>query len=336
MAFLQITWFYIIVFLLAGYAILDGYDLGIGILTPYLAKNDDERRVLFNAIGPVWDGNEVWLITAGASLFAAFPAVYATVFSGFYLPLMVVLFGLIFRAVSLEFWSYDPSHRNMWTRAFVIGSFLPASLYGLALGNVIQGIPLDESTDFMGTFFTLLRPFPVMVGLVGLFAIILQGSTFTAHKTSGDVQGRARKSAVAAWWGVAICFTASVILGLAVLDGVASRWPAWVFVALVFVALVLVRVYLKKGEDFNLFLSSSLILVNLWGLVAAVQFPVLVKASNDQFLGMTVFNSSSGRLTLQVMTVIAMIGMPAVIAYSIYVHRVFRGKIELSGGSKPV
>ncbi len=327
MEFLQIAWFYIIVFLFAGYAILDGYDLGIGVLMPFLAENDGEKRALFNAIGPVWDGNEVWLITAGASLFAAFPAVYATVFSGFYLALMLVLFGLIFRAVSLEFWSYDPRNRKLWTRAFVVGSFLPALLYGVALGNVILGIPLNEANDFTGSFFTLLRPFPLVAGLVGFYALLLQGSTFAVHKTGGVLRKRAMALTSFLGWGFLVCYTVMLIMGAIVLEGAASRWLAWVFALLVFAALFLVRLFLKRGEDFRLFLSSSLIHVNVWGLIAAVHFPRLVKVSNDPGAGMTIFNSSSGPLTLKVMTLIAVIGMPVVIAYSIFVHRVFRGKV---------
>lgn len=328
MELLQILWFYIIIFLFAGYAILDGYDLGIGMLTPFLAKKDEEKRVLFNAIGPVWDGNEVWLITAGGALFAAFPAVYATVFSGFYLPLMLVLFGLIFRAVSLEFWSYDPSNRGVWTTTFMVGSFLPALLYGVALGNIVLGIPLNEATDFMGNFFTLLRPFPLVAGLVGLVSILLQGSTFAVHKTAGTVRARALRMTTILWWGFLACYIVLLIMGAVVLNGVVSNWMAWVFAMLVLAALFLVRLFSKKEDDFKLFLSSSLIHVNLWGLIAAVQFPRLVTVSNDPVADMTIFNSSSGLLTLKVMTLIAVIGMPVVIGYSIFVHKVFRGKVH--------
>jgi cytochrome d ubiquinol oxidase subunit II len=328
MEFLQITWFYIIVFLFAGYAILDGYDLGIGILTPFLAKNDDQKRTLFNAIGPVWDGNEVWLITAGASLFAAFPPVYATVFSGFYLPLMLVLLGLIFRAVSLEFWSYDPQNRKLWTIALVVGSFLPSLLYGVALGNVILGIPLNGANDFTGNFFTLLRPFPLVAGVVGLLAILLQGAAFTVHKTAGEIRRRAMALTSTIWWGFLLSYIVMVVMGAIALDGAISQWTAWMFALLAPAALFFIRWFLKKGDDFKVFLSSSLVHVNLWGLMAAVHFPRLVKVSNDPGLGMTIYNSSSGPLTLKVMTLIAAIGMPVVIGYSIFVHKVFRGKVN--------
>lgn len=328
MEFLQITWFYIIVILFAGYAILDGYDLGIGILTPFIAKNDAEKRALFNTIGPVWDGNEVWLITAGASLFAAFPPVYATVFSGFYLPLMLVLLGLIFRAVSLEFWSYDPANRKLWSVALVIGSFLPSLLYGVALGNVILGIPLNGADDFSGTFFTLLRPFPLVAGLVGLLAIMLHGAAFTVHKTDGGMRKRAVGLTGTIWWGFLLAYLVMVVMGTITLEGAASQWIGWLFAVLVLVALFLIRWFLKKGDDFKVFLSSSLIHVNLWGLIAAIHFPRLVKVSNDPGVGMTIYNSSSGPLTLKVMTLIAVVGMPVVIGYSIYVHRVFRGKVN--------
>jgi cytochrome d ubiquinol oxidase subunit II len=186
--FLQNTWYLLLGVLLIGYSILDGFDLGVGCLVPLVAKNDADKRMLFNAIGPFWDGNEVWLLTGGGALFAAFPHVYATVFSGFYLALMLVLFSLIFRAVALEFWSYDEKRKKLWEWAFVVGSFLPSLLYGVALGNVVVGIPLNEQMEFTGNFFTLLRPFPLAVGLLGFAAILLQGCTYTILKTSGPLK----------------------------------------------------------------------------------------------------------------------------------------------------
>ncbi len=329
MELLQTIWFLLIVFLLLGYAVLDGFDLGIGILTPVLAKKEEEKRVLFNAVGPVWDGNEVWLIAAGTSLFAAFPSVYATVFSGFYLALMLVLFALIFRAVSLEFWSFDRQNRKLWSATFVVGSLLPSFLYGVALGNIIQGIPLNSHLDFSGNFFTLLRPFPLAAGLLSLCAILLQGSTYGALKTEAEVQGRARWVTSRLWLAFMVVFLLNILLAILSVEGLAERIVGWLFVLIVLLGWGLMKYFLTRGKDAAVFLSSSLIHVGLWGIIAAIQFPYLVRASNNPAYHLTIYNASSGPLSLKVMTIIALVGMPIVIAYSIYVHRVFRGKVKL-------
>jgi cytochrome bd ubiquinol oxidase subunit II len=325
MEFLQGLWFFIIVILLLGYAILDGFDLGIGVLTPFLAKSSEDKRVLFNAVGPFWDGNEVWLLTGGGALFAAFPPVYATVFSGFYLALMLVLFALIFRAVSLEFWSYDEKNRKAWTWAFVIGSFIPSLLYGVALGNVIQGIPLNQNLDFTGNFFTLLRPFPLAAGLTGLFAILLQGLAFAALKSGGALRERAKKLNPMVGILFIAAFLATVILGIAAVKGAAGKIIAWIFALVVLGGWWLNRLAVKKDCNPKAFLMSSLVHLGLWGMVAAVMFPHLVNASNDPSLHMTVYNASSSQLTLTVMLIIGLVGMPVVIGYTLYVYRVFKG-----------
>ena len=328
MEILQIVWFFLIAALFLGYAILDGFDLGVGMLTPFLAKDDDDRRVLFNAVGPVWDGNEVWLLTGGGALFAAFPMVYATVFSGFYLALMLVLFALVFRAVSLEFWSYDEGRRPVWMWSFVIGSFLPALLYGVVLGNVIQGVPLDHRFDFAGDFFTLLRPFPLACGLLGLGALLLQGATFTVLKSEGALRGRAKRLTWLIGWGFLLVFSVTVVLGILCADGWAGRDMGWVFMVVVLVFWTLMMKASRGETDGLTFLFSSLIQAGLWGLIAAVMFPLLLRASNDASLHMSIYNSSSGRLTLTVMLIIALVGMPVVVGYTIFVYRVFRGKVR--------
>jgi cytochrome d ubiquinol oxidase subunit II len=327
MEFLQVIWFLLIVVLLLGYSILDGFDLGIGVLTPFLAKGTREKRVLYNAVGPLWDGNEVWLLTGGGALFAAFPPVYATVFSGFYLALMLVLFALIFRAVSLEFWSYDEKNRKFWSWAFVIGSFLPSLLYGVALGNVMQGIPLNQNFDFTGNFFTLLRPFPLAAGLLGLFAVLIQGSTFAALKSEGQLRENARKITSTLGIIFIIVFLLAVILGALIVEGAAGRIFAWLFVLVVLFGWWMTRQALKKDSDLKAFLMSSLVHVGIWGIVASVMFPNLVRASNDPALNMTLYNSSSSQLTLTVMLIIALVGVPIVLGYTIYVYRIFKGKV---------
>ena len=328
--FLRNTWFILVGVLLMGYAILDGFDLGVGNLFALLGKTENEKKALLNSIGPFWDGNEVWLITGAGALFASFPHAYATVFSGFYLALMFVLFALIFRAVSIEFYVHDEERQKFWQWAFIIGSFLPSLLYGVALGNVIVGVPLGSDMEFAGNFFTLLRPFPLVVGLLGLNAILLQGSTYTAIKMSGDVKERAKNITKFLWLTFIALFILSAILAFIYIPGAVSNILAWLATIVVITGWFMIRQALKKGKDFMAFLMSSLSFVGLWGIVGSIHFPNLVKASNDSILSITIYNASSSELTLKVMLIIAAIGMPLVFLYTYYVFKVFKGKIEIN------
>ncbi|HOP29797.1 MAG TPA: cytochrome d ubiquinol oxidase subunit II [Spirochaetota bacterium] len=326
---LQITWFILIGILFAGYAVLDGFDLGIGSLLPILTKNDEKKvSVLFRSIGPVWDGNEVWLITAGGALFAAFPHAYATVFSGFYLALMLVLFGLILRAVSIEFFTLETENKGIWAKTFFIGSIIPSILFGVALGNVIMGVPLDASMEFTGNFFTLLRPFPLATGLLGFTAILMQGLTYTMLKTEGEIHDTAKVLAGKVWYGYIVMFLFAAVLSFISVTGSACNIIAWVAAALSLGSLFAAKMLIGKGEEFKAFLASSLAFISLWGIAGALQYPVLVRAINDPALSITAFNASSSQLTLSVMLGIALAGMPVVIGYSIYVYRVYRGKVK--------
>ncbi|MDZ7264773.1 MAG: cytochrome d ubiquinol oxidase subunit II [candidate division KSB1 bacterium] len=329
LSFFQNIWYILIGVLLIGYSILDGFDLGIGSLLPFLAKNETDKRTLYNAIGPFWDGNEVWLLTGGGALFAAFPHVYATVFSGFYLALMLVLFALIFRAVALEFGSHDEKRKKFWEWAFVIGSFLPALLYGVALGNVLVGIPLDDKMEFTGNFFTLLRPFPLVVGLLGLTAILMQGATYAAMKTEGQLQQNAKKAINILWVGFIVLLVLSFITALIFKADVAGNVLAYIAALVVLVAWYLVKRSSQQGKEGQSFLMSSLAFLGLWGIVGAIHYPNLVTASNDPSLSLTISNASSTQLTLTVMFIIAVVGMPIVIGYTIYAYRVFKGKVKL-------
>lgn len=326
---LQIIWFVLIGVLLVGYSLLDGFDLGIGTLLPVLSKNENDTRILFNAIGPVWDGNEVWLLTGGGALFAAFPHVYATVFSGFYLALMIVLFALILRAVSLEFWSHDISNRGLWKNTFFIGSALPSILFGVALGNVILGVPLDSSMEYTGSFFTLLRPFPLATGLLGFTAILLQGTTYAAVKSKGDMQQRARDISVKIWIAYLILIVVAFIAAAVSMPWILKKPLAWICTVVSYAALIVFRGALHQGNDKKAFICSSIAFIGLWGIAGALQFPVLVRALDNGSLNMTIYNSSSTELTLKVMLIIAVIGMPLVITYTAMVYRIFKGKITL-------
>ncbi|MBN2078939.1 MAG: cytochrome d ubiquinol oxidase subunit II [Spirochaetes bacterium] len=326
---LQITWFFLIGVLFIGYSVLDGFDLGVGSLLPILAKEEKETASLLTAIGPFWDGNEVWLLTAGGALFAAFPHVYATVFSGFYLALMIILFALIFRAVSFEFWSLDRERRRLWKWAFVFGSLVPSLLFGVALGNVIQGVPLDERMEFTGTFFTLLRPLPLATGLLGLCAILLHGSLYAMLKTEGSVSERARSLGIKLWAAFAVLFAAAFAVSAMVYPGRMGNVPAWIFTGVVAVAVAAGLRQTLRGAALSSFVMSAVAFIGLWCIAASLQFPVLVRSAVEGIAHLTIYNTSSSRLTLSVMLIIALIGMPLVLGYTIYVYRVFRGKVTI-------
>jgi cytochrome d ubiquinol oxidase subunit II len=326
---LRDVWFVLIGVLLAGYSVLDGFDLGVGALLPFLARTEKEKRTLIGAVGPVWDGNEVWLLAGGGALFAAFPMAYATVFSGFYLALMAVLFSLILRAVSLEFRAHDPARQGIWEAAFVGGSLLPALLFGVALGNVVVGVPLDARTEYAGTFFTLLRPLPLVFGLLGLCAFLMHGAAYAALKSEGTLAERARRTGRILAVAFAAAFALSFVAVLVYLPGAVRSGPAWVFSALVWLSLVLFAAAAKKGRDGRAFVFSSAAFLGLWGMIGAIHYPNLVRAA-DPALSLTVANASSSALTLKVMLIIALVGMPMVIGYTIFAFRVFKGKVRPS------
>lgn len=323
----QHIWFFIIGFLLTVYSILDGFDLGIASLMPVLAKNEKEQKQVMDSIWPVWDGNEVWLITGGAALFAAFPFAYATVFSGFYLALMLVLFALIFRAVSMEFWYYDEPRRKLWAWAFTIGSFLPSLLFGVALGNIIYGIPIDLNMNFTGSFFTLLRPFPLAIGLLGLSAILLQGCTWAAYKIEGDVAKRAKAMMNKIIITNAVLFILAIALTIGFLPSIVSNIFGWLGAVTYAIALSYTYLTNRDNKSFKAFAGSSISFVALWVMAGAALYPNLVRATVEAY-NLTIFNASSTLSTLKIMFIIALIGMPIVIAYTLYVYRIFKGKVS--------
>ena len=328
MTTLQIVWLFLIGVLLIGYAILDGFDLGVGFWHLF-AKKGAERGTFIRAIEPFWDGNEVWLLTAGGALFAAFPAVYATVFSGFYLALILVLLGLILRAVSIEYRNKvaDPRWVAVWDVAFAVGSILPSLLYAVAIGNLLRGLPLNATGDYTGGFFALLNPYALTVGLVGLSMFALHGALYLAVKTGGATQLKARTWAAKAWWAYAPLFMiAAGWTSHGYLRGGGVALPQTLGAAAA-LAIGLVRVFNRQGRDLPAFLASCAGIALVMLSVVAVLFPNLVIASNDASLSLTIFNASSSFRTLGVMLVIALIGMPVVIGYTVFIHRIFRGKV---------
>lgn len=332
---LNTIWFLLVGVLIIAYAILDGFDLGVGILH-LLAKNDHERRISLNSVGPVWDGNEVWLLTGGGALFAAFPVVYATVFSAFYLALMLLLFALIFRAVSLEFRSKEESNawRSSWDWAFFLGSLIPALLFGVALGNIMRGIPLDASHVFKGSFFGLLNPYSIVIGLLSVAMITWQGATYLTLKTEGDLQNRTKKWALLAWKifvGLYILATIlTVLVSPFLFHGILSNILFWIVLIVTVGSIALNPSFLKRAAYGKAFLASSLSIAGMLGLMAISLFPRLVPSSLDLANSLDIYNASSTPRTLGTMLIIALIGVPIVVIYTIYIYRQFRGKVVIT------
>jgi len=326
----QQLWFVLISILFIGYSLLDGFDLGIGALLPFIGKTKEEKDILINSIGPVWDGNEVWLITGGGALFAAFPHAYATAFSGFYLAMMLVLFSLIFRAVSIEFRGHDEYRAGIWEKAFFAGSTIAALLFGVALGNVVYGVPLDNKMEFTGNFITLLRPVPLLFGIAGLAAILLQGASYAVMKTEGELQERSFRATGILMWVNIITATAYFLTMAFTFQDVTSNWLFYLAVLWTLLWLSAIFFSVKHKNESSPFWESSFAFTGLWLAAAVAHFPNMIKASNDQSLNITIYNSSTGLQTLQLMSIIALIGMPVVIAYTIFVYRIFKGKTNAS------
>jgi cytochrome d ubiquinol oxidase subunit II len=324
----QVLWFVLVLVLFAGYSLLDGFDLGTGALLLLLGKKKEEKDIMIGAFSPVWDGNEVWLITGGGALFAAFPQAYATAFSGFYLAMMLVLFSLIFRAVSMEFRAHDEKRAGMWEIALSAGSFLAALLFGIALGNVVYGVPLDAKTEYSGDFFTLLRPVPLIFGLTGLAAVLMQGVSYIIMKTEGALQGRAYKAAkiiMAVYLVLTVVFASALAASF---PGLADKLLFKIGLGISALSLAYLYVIIKRKYEKLIFWFSSLCFLGLWVMTAAAHFPNLIKASNDPAFSITIFNASTGILTLKLMSIIALLGMPVVIIYTILVYRIFKGKTK--------
>lgn len=330
-------WYIIIFVLIIGYFALDGFDLGAGVLYPFVAKDEKDKQRIMHAIGPVWDGNEVWLLTAGGALFAAFAPAYATVFSGFYLAIMLVLFGLIFRAVAVEFRAHGGDMPKVWDVLFFVGSLLPALLLGVAMGNIIQGLPLNAHGDYVGGFFALLNPFALLCGVLGLVHMLTQGAAWIALKAPVDGALRAQAAklrrvlalvdlvlfvVVTAWF--------FLLVAPSLPYAIASTALAGVF-AVLYVAGTVAIAFLCKAEDPKRDLlgivAAGVGCAGLAGIIGATQFPNLVPAL-DPLLSITVANAASSNEALFAMTIIAVIGVPLVLIYHVLVYRAFRGRVQ--------
>lgn len=333
MTALGILWFCLIFVLIAGYFVLDGFDLGAGALSPFVAKNDRERAIVRRSIGPVWDGNEVWLLTAGGALFAAFAPAYATTFSGFYLAIMLVLMGLIVRAVSLEYRAHDPKWGRAWDILFFVGSLLPALLTGVAVGNIYAGIPLDANGDYIGIpLLGLVTPFTLLCGLLGLSVFLTQGATWLSLKTPKGSDLRGRAAAMRLPLGVVslVLFALVSVYGHFIIQPEMAPELGvlrWLFAILFVVAIAGLIVMAKKGDsgDLAAFLCSSASAVVLVGLLAASMFPNLVV--NTMGENITIATAASSDLSLAWMTGITCVGLPLVLIYHVVIYRTYRGRV---------
>jgi cytochrome d ubiquinol oxidase subunit II len=335
---LNTTWFILVGVLFTGYAILDGFDLGVGALHLF-TKTDAERRIMLNTIGPVWDGNEVWLVTGGGALFAAFPGVYATVFSGFYLAFILLLAALIFRAVAIEFRSKQPMRRwrQMWDVSFSAGSVLSGFLLGVAMGNIAWGIPLDERHEFTGTFSSLLHPYSILLGVTTVALFMMHGAIYAVLKTEGELRDKLRRWVVRCIVFFIICYGVTTMATLLYAPHMAARMRAnpWLFSIAVANMLAIANIprEIHHGRDWRAFLSSCAAMAALMTLFGLGIYPNLVLSNPDVAHTLTIHNAASSPKTLGVMLTIALIGMPLVLAYTVSIHWIFRGKVRLTGAS---
>lgn len=328
--FLQILWFILIAVLWIGFFFLEGFDFGVGMLLPFLGKKDEERRAIINTIGSVWDGNEVWLLTAGGATFAAFPHWYATMFSGFYLALFLLVIGLILRGISFEYRSKDPSPiwRGRFDRMIAIGSFLPSLLLGTAFANLVHGVPINEEMIFTGSFFTLLNPYGLIGGATMVSVFLLHGANFLTLKLDGELRERARALSkklyiAAAIMVVILAITTYIFTDISTKIGVN---PGIMPIASVVVLLVTIYFINNKMEGWAfIFTGAHIVLTQI--AFFTLMFPRVMISSTNPFYSLTIYNASSSQYTLTVMSIIALIFVPIVLAYQGWTYYMFRKRI---------
>lgn len=326
---LNVLWFILIGVLFAGFFILEGFDYGVGILLPFAGKNDTERRVILNTIGPFWDGNEVWLLTAGGAIFAAFPNWYATLFSGFYLAFFLILFGLIVRGVAIDFRSKldNPTWRKTWDGLFFIGSLLPALLFGVAVSNFLTGVPIDANMEFVGNLFTLITPYTLLGGVVFVLVFAFHGSLFLSLK-SGVEELNARVKAYSVKIGLAmlVVTVAWVIYG-ALITGILNSVIAVVAVALAALCLIIAVALQWKGRSGLAFVASVVAILCVTVMVFAAMFPNVLISTLNPLWSLTIYNASSSPYTLKIMTIVAVTLVPIVLCYQAWSFWIFRKRV---------
>jgi cytochrome bd ubiquinol oxidase subunit II len=337
--FLAHFWYFIVGFSLIAYVVLDGFDLGVGMLHVF-AKKDEDRRIFLNAIGPVWDGNEMWLVIFGGALFAGFSGAYATLFSGFYDLAMLFLAALIFRAVAIEFRSKQQSSswRSFWDYVFAIASLTISFGGGVVLGNLIQGVPLNGDKDFMGTLSLFFQPYPVLVGLLAVSLFVMHGAIYLVMKTEGELHDRLRiwaKRGMALFFFLYFMTTCATLIYLPYMSTRMKEFPMVnILVVAAFLFFFSIPRLFAKGRDGTAFIFSCLGISSLIGLFGVGTYPFLVRSTIDlESNSWSIANAASSLLTLKILALIVLLGVPVVIGYSIYIYKVFKGKVKIGPSS---
>lgn len=323
---LTTVWFALITILWIGYFVLEGFDFGVGMLLPVLGKSEAEKRVMINTIGPVWDGNEVWLLVAGGATFAAFPKWYATLFSGFYLPLLLILVALIVRGLGFEYRSKLDSEvwRKRWDVALTVSSYVPSILWGVAFGNIVKGVAIDENQEYTGGFFALLNPYALLGGITTLMLFLTHGAIFLSLKTSGDIRERARSLAMKL--ALVEIVGGAVFLLWTQLDH--GKTITWLTTAIAAVALIgAYAMILRDREGWAFTLSAVGIATAVLTLFLGL-FPNVMPSSTNPAFSLTVTNASSTQYTLTIMTWVAVVFTPIVLLYQTWTYWVFRARIS--------
>lgn len=331
---LNVLWFVLLGILLAGYAILDGFDLGVGMLQR-VTRTDEERRIVLNSIGPLWDGNEVWLVTFGGALFAAFPEAYATIFSGLYEAFMLLLGALIFRAISIEFRGKlgYPAWRLFWDIVFGVSSFVATIIFGVSVGCAMTGIPLDERGIFRGTLASLLGAYPLLTAALTVALFTMHGAIFLGMKTTGELQARVRSWMWYGFWGFVVLYVAVTAMTIWFVPRSIENFRhfpwAWAIVVLNVLAIANIPRSLVRQKLPMAFASSSCCIAALVFLLGMALFPNLVTSHPRPEHSLTIYNAASSQGTLTIMAIIALIGMPFVLSYTAIVYWTFRGPVQL-------
>lgn len=329
---LQSIWFYLWGLLWAIFFITDGFDFGIGTLYPFLGKTEQDKRYMINAVGPLWDGNEVWLITAGGVTFAAFPLVYAVMFSSLYTALMLILFSLILRGVSFEFRGQvdHPVWRKVWDTCIFIGSAAPALLFGVAFANIFRGLPLDQQGLFQGNLFTLLNPYGLLGGILFMLFFIVHGALWLAVRTTGELHDRAVRTANGAWIPLllaAVIFLIYSSLATNLYANYLARPYLFLVIILAVAGLVGIRVFMAKQAYFKAWSASAVAIVGatFFGIVGL--YPNMLPSSIDDAFSLTAHNASSSPLTLKIMLLVVLLFIPVVLAYQVWAYHMFHSKL---------
>jgi cytochrome bd ubiquinol oxidase subunit II len=328
---LNTLWFIFIAVLYTGFFVLEGFDFGVGLLLPFLGKNDLQRRTIINTIGPHWDGNEVWLITAGGATFAAFPNWYATLFSGFYLPLFLILIGLIIRGVAFEFRGKDenPRWRSMWDWCIFTGSAFPTILFPIAFANLVWGTPIDANMQYVGGFFNLLNPYALLTALAMLVLLLLHGASFLSSKTTGEIEHRAKALVRYLWLIGVLLLIIFLITSFIVTDtshrlSVSTILPATLGV----LAILAAGYFLRKGRNGWMFLMTCLTVAFVVLTIFGLLYPRVMVSSLNPEWSLTIQNAASTPRTLRLMSIVTVIFLPIILIYQAWTYRVFRQRVS--------